>query len=249
VDETDPLLSARAELAVQKQIADDRALLVEQMIGIVSHDLRNPLSTIQLSATVLKAHELTPKGRERVEAILRATKRSAQLIGNLLDFTQARLGSGLRVRPRAIDPHSVVAQAIDDLRVAFPGRLKHSTLGAGQCSADPDRLAQLLGNLVSNAAVYGDPAGTVTVTSIVDDEQLRLSVHNTGPAIPADQLPTLFDAMTRGNASDASRSAGLGLFIVREIARAHGGTVTAQSSPAQGTTVGVTLPRAAPTAR
>jgi sigma-B regulation protein RsbU (phosphoserine phosphatase) len=89
----------------------------------------------------------------------------------------------------------------------------------------------------------------VTVTSIVDDAALRLSVHNTGPAIPAEQLPGLFDAMTRGNASDALHGVGLGLFIVREIARAHGGGVSAQSSPADGTTVGVTLPRAARTAR
>jgi sigma-B regulation protein RsbU (phosphoserine phosphatase) len=89
----------------------------------------------------------------------------------------------------------------------------------------------------------------VTVTSIVDDKQLRLSVHNTGPVIPAGQLPRLFDAMTRGNAGDSSHGVGLGLFIVREIARAHGGGVTAQSSPVDGTTVGVTLPRAAPLAR
>ncbi|HEY2189144.1 MAG TPA: PAS domain-containing sensor histidine kinase [Caldimonas sp.] len=243
------LVSAQAELDLQKQAAEDRALLAEQMIGVVSHDLRNPLSTIQLSATVLKTHELTPKGRERVEAILRATRQSARLIGDLLDFTQARLGGGLRIQPREIDAHRVLAQAIEDLRVAFPGRLEHATFGAGDCSADPDRLAQLLGNLVSNAVVHGDPAGTVTVTSTVDDAALRLSVHNTGPAIPAEQLPRLFDAMTRGNASDTLHGVGLGLFIVREIARAHGGGVSAQSSPADGTTVGVTLPRATRTAR
>ncbi|HEX4233811.1 MAG TPA: PAS domain-containing sensor histidine kinase [Caldimonas sp.] len=240
------LVSAQAELDLQKRAAEDRALLAEQMIGIVSHDLRNPLSTIQLSATVLKAHELTPKGRERVEAILRATRQSARLIGDLLDFTQARLGGGLRIRLREIEPHSVLALAIDDLRIAFPGRrLVHAMVGAGNCVADPERLAQLLGNLVSNAIVRGDPAGAVTVTSTVDDRCLRLDVHNTGLVIQDELLPTLFDATTRGRPSDAAHGAELGLFIVREIARAHGGSVTARSSVAKGTTFAAVLPRAA----
>jgi sigma-B regulation protein RsbU (phosphoserine phosphatase) len=237
------LVSAQAELDLQKQAAEDRALLAEQMIAIVSHDLRNPLSTIQLSATVLKAHELTPKGRERVEAILRATRSSARLIGDLLDFTQARLAGALRIRPREIDPHSVLAHAIGDLRVKYPGRqLVHATVGAGSCVADPERLAQLLGNLVSNAVVHGDPAGVVTVTSSIDDCCLRLEVHNTGPVIDGEVLPTLFDAMPRGRASDAARGVGFGLFIVREIARAHGGSVMARSSAAEGTTFAAVLP-------
>src|SRR3954471_15490181 len=85
------LVDAQAELDLQKRSAEDRALLAEQMIGIVSHDLRNPLSTIQLSATVLKGHELSEKGRQRIDAILRATRQSTRLIGDLLVFTQARL--------------------------------------------------------------------------------------------------------------------------------------------------------------
>jgi phosphoserine phosphatase RsbU/P len=240
------LVNARAELDLQKRSAEDRALLAEQMIGIVSHDLRNPLSTIQLSATVLKGHELSERRRQRIDAILRATRQSTRLIGDLLVFTQARLGGGLRVHPREIDPHAVVAQAVEDLRVSFPGsRLEHRSAGAGPCVADPDRLAQLLGNLVGNSMIHGDPAGAVTVRSTVEDRSLTLSVHNHGPVIPPEQLPTLFDAMTRGSSSGPSHGVGLGLFIVREIARAHGGSVTAQSSAADGTTIGAVLPLAA----
>jgi len=239
------LVEAQAEIEVQRRAAEDRALVAEQMMGIVSHDLRNPLSTIQLSATVLKAQELTPKQRNRVEAILRATARSTRMIADLLDFTQARLGRGLRVDPAEIDPHAAVAQAVDDLRMAYPGRgLELRTAGEGRAFVDADRLAQLLGNLVSNAMTHGDPEGVVTVSSTIDERALTLSVHNAGAPIPVEQLPLLFEPMTRGNAR--GEGIGLGLFIVREIARRHGGDVAARSSAEEGTTVEVVVPLQAP---
>jgi len=239
------LVDAQAEIEVQRRAAEDRALVAEQMMGIVSHDLRNPLSTIQLSATVLKAQQLTPKQRNRVEAILRATARSTRMIADLLDFTQARLGRGLRVDPAEIDPHAAVAQAVDDLRMAYPGRgLVLKTAGEGRAFVDADRLAQLLGNLVSNAMTHGDPEGMVTVSSALDERALTLSVHNAGAPIPTEQLPLLFEPMTRGNAR--GEGIGLGLFIVREIARRHGGDVAARSSAEAGTTVEVVVPLRAP---
>jgi sigma-B regulation protein RsbU (phosphoserine phosphatase) len=241
------LVDAQTELDVQRRTAEDRALFAEQMIGIVSHDLRNPLSTIQLSANVLKAQELTPKQRNRVEAILRATARSTRMIADLLDFTQARLGRGLRVDRAEIDPHAVIGQAVDDLRIAYPGRtLVLKTSGSGRAFADADRLAQLLGNLVGNAMTHGDPEGAVTVVSAIDAQSLKLSVHNAGPAIPAEQMPVLFEPMTRGTAK--GEGIGLGLFIVREIARRHGGDVAARSSADAGTTVEAVVPLRAPEA-
>ncbi|MEO8310677.1 MAG: PAS domain-containing sensor histidine kinase [Caldimonas sp.] len=240
------LVAAQAELDVQKRAAEDRALFAEQMVGIVSHDLRNPLSVIQLSATLLQREQLTEQQTGRVEAILRATGRSTRLIGDLLDFTQARLGGGLRVKLSRIDPHRVLAQAAEDLRLSYPGRLLvHSMTGTGECIADADRLTQLLGNLVSNAMTHGDPAGPVTVRSAIDDQRLTIEVHNQGPVIPAEHLPRLFDAMTRGDASGTSEGVGLGLFIVREIAREHGGSVNARSSAAEGTAITVFMPVAA----
>ena len=235
------LVATQAELDVQRRAAEDRALFAEQMIGIVSHDLRNPLSTIQLSATALKAHELTPKQRNRVEAILRATALSTRMISDLLDFTQARLGRGLRVDRAEIDPHAVVAQAVEDLRIAYPGRvLVLKTSGSGTAFVDAHRLAQLLGNLVSNALTHGDPQGAVTIASSLDDRSLTLAVHNAGAPIAAEQMPVLFEPMTRGGAK--GEGLGLGLFIVREIARRHGGDVSARSSAADGTTLEVVVP-------
>ncbi len=235
------LVAAQDELDVQRRGAEDRAVFAEQMIGIVSHDLRNPLSTIQLSATVLKAHELTPRQRNRVEAILRATALGTRMISDLLDFTQARLGRGLRIDRAEVDPHAVVGQALGDLRMAYPGRaIVLRAAGDGTAFLDAHRLAQLLGNLVSNALTHGDREGVVTVVSSLDGRSLTLSVHNVGTPIPAEQMPMLFEPMTRGSAK--GEGIGLGLFIVREIARRHGGDVSARSSAAEGTTLEVVLP-------
>ena len=235
------LVEVQTELDVQRRAAEERALFAEQMIGIVSHDLRNPLSTIQLSAAILKAQELTPKQHKRVEAILRATAHGTRMISDLLDFTQARLGRGLRLERAEIDPHALVGQAVDDLRVAHPGRaLVLKTSGSGRMSADAQRLAQLLGNLVANAMTHGEPEGTVTVVAAIDDRALTLSVHNTGAPIPVEQLATLFEPMTRG--SSRGEGIGLGLFIVREIARRHGGDVVVRSTAEDGTAVEVVVP-------
>ncbi|WP_418317884.1 ATP-binding protein [Piscinibacter sakaiensis] len=243
------LSAAQQELERQRAVAEDRAAFAEQMIGIVSHDLRNPLMAIQTSATLLGAGELGRAQRRAADAIGRAVTRSNRLIQDLLDLTRARIGNGLRIYATEIDLHQVVAAAVDELRLAHPNRtVDHRTSGSGRCKADADRLAQLVGNLVTNALNYGDAFAPVTVTSGGDGDLCELLVHNTGKPIPAEQLPTLFDAMTRGSGSGGAspQSVGLGLFIVREIARAHAGKVTVASSASEGTTFVVTLPARAP---
>ncbi|HVT06523.1 MAG TPA: PAS domain-containing sensor histidine kinase [Polyangia bacterium] len=228
--------------------ARERAMFAQQMMGIVSHDLRNPLSTIQTGAVLLARGELTA-GQQRVLArISSATDRATRLIGDLLDFTQAQLGSGLAVVPQPVDLHAVVAEAVEDLRLAYSGRkIVHESVGAGGCSADANRLAQLVGNLVSNAMTYGAPEAAVRVVSTVDEGALAISVHNQGPPIPPDVLPHIFQPMSRGSeAGRVSRSVGLGLYIVSEIARAHGGTTSVASTVAEGTTFTTVIPRRAP---
>jgi sigma-B regulation protein RsbU (phosphoserine phosphatase) len=237
-------LVAEAE-ALQEQ-ARDRALVAEQMMGIVSHDLRNPLQTIQMGAVLLTRGGATPHQLAVLGRITRATDRAHRLIADLLDFTQARLGKGLSLDPRPIDPHATIADVVDELSQAFPGRaLRHERVGQGDCVADPDRLAQLVGNLIANALVYGQPDATVTVRSDVGADGLRLSVHNTGTPIPAEMLPTVFEPLVRGDVgASAQRSVGLGLYIVREIAKGHGGSVSVASSLADGTTFTASFPRA-----
>ncbi|MEO5772306.1 MAG: PAS domain-containing sensor histidine kinase [Burkholderiaceae bacterium] len=215
----------------------------EQMMGIVSHDLRNPLSIILMNCSVMLRGDPQSPHRPAVERMTRAARLANRLIADLLDFTAARIGRGLSIQPRPIELHQAVAHALDDLRTAFAQHeLLHQAHGMGSCTADSDRIAQLLGNLVANAAAYGAPDRPVTIDSRVANGQCQLSVHNEGAPIPAEHLASLFEPMTQGDGTPAQRSVGLGLFIVREIARAHGGEVQVESSAASGTRFTFTFP-------
>lgn len=226
--------------------AKDRALFAEQMIGIVSHDLRNPLSSIALGTAVLSRGEATEGQKRTLNRIIRSTERATRLIGDLLDFTQARLGGGLSVTLDSVDLHQAVAHAVDELAAIYPGRvLKHERSGAGGCAADANRVAQLVGNLVSNAMAYGAPDTAVTITSRIDEAACSIAVHNHGQPIPEEVASRIFQPMTRGeHAQNTQRSVGLGLFIVREIARAHHGDAHVSSSVEGGTTFTIEFPRA-----
>ena len=230
--------------------AEDRALLAEQMIGIVSHDLRNPLAAIQASAHLLARGDLSADQYKVLSRITNSASRANRLIADLLDFTVARIGSGLAIAPQPVDLHLLVADNLTELRDAFPTRLlRHERRGEGMSLADADRLSQLIGNLVGNAVAYGDPAEPITVTSQIEARMFVLSVHNHGEPIPAASLRTLFEPMVRGDgsAADAKRSVGLGLFIVREIVRAHRGEILATSTAEDGTNFRAMFPRRVPT--
>jgi sigma-B regulation protein RsbU (phosphoserine phosphatase) len=239
------LLLSRKRLEELNALAIDRALLAEEMIGIVSHDLRNPLSSISLGSALLARGELSESQQRTLQRVVRSTERANRLIADLLDFTQARIGRALSVTLEPIDVHEAVAHAVDELAQVYPGRvLRHVCEGQGGSPADANRLAQLVGNLVSNAMVYGKPDAAVTVTSRVDATAFSIAVHNEGAPIPQEIQTRIFQPMTRGTTtSSATRSVGLGLFIVREIAKAHGGTTTVASSAEAGTTFTAVFPR------
>lgn len=244
------LLLSRQKL--QAQVAEverlqaetrDRALFAEQMIGIVSHDLRNPLSAVHTGIQLLFRHAPTDNQARVLSRMAQSVERANRLVSDLLDFTVARVGKGIAVDARPVDLHEVVAQSLAELALSFPDRvLRHQTRGNGKCNADPDRLSQLVGNLVANAVAYGDASRDVTVTTTVRSEHIEISVHNWGAAIPAELVASLFQPMVRGAVTASGRSVGLGLFIIREIAKAHGGTVKVDSSDALGTTFTAVLP-------
>lgn len=226
--------------------ASDRAMFAEQMVGIVSHDLRNPIMAMLMSAELLGKGVVTPEQSEVLARILRAGDRASRLIANLLDLTQARLGSGLSVSPQAMELHATVAGAVQELSQVFPDRvLHHVQQGPSRCIADADRLAQLVGNLVSNAMAYGESGAPVLVTSTREKAFFSISVQNRGRPIPAGIMDGLFDLMVRGcDEVNTGRSVGLGLFIVSEIAKAHGGTVSVTSTLEDGTVFTVVIPQA-----
>jgi phosphoserine phosphatase RsbU/P len=219
--------------------ARDRALFAEQMIGIVSHDLRNPLFAISMGGIVLARDPAIGSRHKRVlENIDRSTQRARRLIDDLLDFTLVRVGHGLSVTCKDVDFHELVGRCVQELQQSFPERvIHHVSDGPGECQVDPDRIAQLLGNLVANAVTYGDPSDAITVTSIGGHGEILLKVHNFGPPIPPELQKRMFEPMVRGGkAGSAVRSVGLGLFIVKAIADSHHGSVNVTSTANEGTT-------------
>ncbi|MFP2908623.1 PAS domain-containing protein [Pyxidicoccus sp. 3LFB2] len=223
-----------------------RAGFEQQLIGIVSHDLRNPISAITLSAgTLLRRPDLDERQRQPLNRILASAERANRLIRDLLDFTQARLGGGLPTRPQPMDFHAFTRQVLDEIQVSHPEReLQVEQHGDGQGAWDADRLAQLVGNLLGNALSYSPPGSPVRVATRGEAADLVLEVHNTGAPIPPEVLPRLFQPMQRGAAGGTSnRSVGLGLYIVDQIVRAHRGAISVTSLPEQGTTFTVRLPR------
>jgi sigma-B regulation protein RsbU (phosphoserine phosphatase) len=237
----------RAEelLKQQERDARSRAVLLEQLVGIVSHDLRTPLQAVSLGASLLASSPLSTSQTRTVNRISSAASRAHRLILDLLDFTQARLGGGIHVTKSECDVHAVVADVVEELKLAWPGRmLEHRALGTGMCLVDPDRISQIVTNLTTNALTYGQPDLVVTVRSGVAQSQCVIEVHNSGPPIPQELVPHVFEPLRRGEQQVklGSRSVGLGLYIVQQIAAAHGGKVAVKSSHAEGTTFSVHLP-------
>jgi signal transduction histidine kinase len=226
------LARAQQEARRVQRSLQDRVEFEQQLIGVVSHDLRNPLSTIRLSAQVLRSKLKDDGQRAVIERIVRATGQADRMIRDLLDFTQARLGTGIPIEPTAIDFHEVVRQVLGDLRVAHPERdLRLEQTGPGAGCWDPGRLAQLTMNLVGNAYQHSLPETPIQVETAVDEREATLKVRNAGPAIAPNELGRLFEPLRRGRSlsSTSTGSIGLGLFISQAIARAHGGDVEVAS--------------------
>nr|WP_122589195.1 PAS domain-containing sensor histidine kinase [Pseudomonas viridiflava] len=241
------LTSARNRLRLAHAEAEIRAIFAEQMVGIVSHDLRNPLAAIKMAAGLLERSLLEPRQQRFLGQIHHSTDRAERMIVDLLDFTQARVGQGINLSMQSIDLHATVARGVEELRLTFTANaLIHRMEGEGACVADPDRLLQLVGNLVSNAVTYGAPNSDIVITSAFEANAIKVSVHNRGEPIPMEKVDSLYEPAVRVvSDSDETRTVGLGLFIVREIIRAHLGDINVRSSAEKGTTFTATLPRPA----
>jgi PAS domain S-box-containing protein len=232
----------RAEIKLRQQSDFE-----QQLVGIVSHDLRNPLSAIQLGTTLLMEQPgQTPDTLKTAARIASSTDRAIRLVRDLLDFTQARLGGGIHVQPSATNLHVLTRHVLEEIQQVHRGRVLELELqGDGHGLWDPDRLEQVVTNLVTNACKYSPADSPVKVSVAADGDEVVLRVHNQGAPIPESMLQTIFEPMTRGSSpSDRSgRSVGLGLYIVKHIVAAHGGEVAVTSDISSGTVFAVRLPR------
>lgn len=230
-----------AQLARAKRVA-------EQVVGIVSHDLRSPITAISLNTESLLRQGPSAPARIALERIHHSTCRAERMITDLLDLTRTRMGSGMSLHPAPTDLLSVATQVVQELREVHPGNaFTLTSRGDLHGVWDAERLAQVLSNLLNNAAKYGRAQTPVTLTLDAEADGVAMMVHNHGAPIAAEDLKHLFEPMWRG--ADGRRKGegvGLGLFIVDAIVRSHGGFCQVRSSQDAGTTFRVALPRIAP---
>ena len=245
------VVGALQDVSEHKRLEEEarqRTAFERQLIGIVSHDLRNPLNAISLAAgALLKSEDLEERHRRNAIRVLTAAERATRMIRDLLDFTQARQGGGIPLNRRAADLHELVHTVLDEVQATHPERtLLVEQSGDGTGAWDPDRLAQVITNLLGNAIQYSPPDAPVKVTTRGEVDAVVLEVHNAGPPIAPELLGRIFEPMERGSHTQpgrSGRSIGLGLFIVRHIVLAHGGRVSVRSLVEEGTTFTVLLPR------
>jgi signal transduction histidine kinase/GAF domain-containing protein len=216
----------------------------ERFIGIVSHDLRSPLNAIALSAGVLlKSPDLAPALSRPAGRILANVERMSKMISDLLDLTRGRLGGGIPITPMPVDLVPIAKNVVEESEQTHATRrFELECHGDTRGDWDGDRLAQVLSNLVSNALQHGDPASPVRVAVDGRTNDVTLTVRNSGPAIPPEALPHIFDPFRRASDKGPHSGLGLGLFIASEAVRAHGGHIGVTSNE-RGTTFLVTLPR------
>lgn len=180
------------------------------------------------------------------------TKAMEQLINDLLDFASTWLGNALPLDRKPVDLQKLCREVVDEFHVTHPHRTLHfHPRGDLTGNWDAARLRQVVSNLLGNALRHGSPDGPVELSAASEGGDVVLSVHNEGEPIPPDMIPTLFDPMVRHTAPEsvlrrAPGSIGLGLYIVREIVHAKGGTVEVASTAQQGTTFTVRIPRQPP---
>ena len=243
-------LTEEAEAARERAQAGERELQAvaefrEMFIGMLGHDLRNPLMGINMAAGLLLSHgQLDDHGTKTVARIVNSAQRMSKMITQLLDLTRARLGGGLRleVRPTRLDE---VCQAVIDEFAA--GAIRLDVAGDVSGLWDASRLEEALSNLVGNAVAYAAAASVIVVRAYAAGEAVVAEVSNLGPPIPVEALPFIFEPFSRARPQEvsASGSLGLGLYIAQQIALAHGGALDAHSSSGT-TTFTMRLPRGRP---
>jgi phosphoserine phosphatase RsbU/P len=235
----------------QEEEREQEGRFRERFIGVLGHDLGNPLAAIRISAAVLLSRDtLTPEVQRVMQRIDRSAERMARLVRQLLDFTRARMAGGIPLRPRDISLEEVCRSIIAELELAHPNRDIHLEVrGSAQGFWDEERMAQVLSNLVANALQHSPPGTPVSVRLEGLDSLQRIEVHNAGAPIPASARATLFEPFhhSGSGAGKAPRNGlGLGLYIVAQIVRAHGGQIDVSSTPEAGTSFIVLLPRTVP---
>jgi hypothetical protein len=218
----------------------------DQFVGILGHDLRNPLNAIAAGAALLTmTADSDPRSANTASRILRSAHRMGRLIDDLLDLTVTRLGGSIPLTREAVDLEALCQEVVLEAQAAHAGAsVTFASSGDLRGEWDRDRLAQVLSNLLGNAIQHGD-GGPVALGAQGSGPDVVVTVHNRGVPIPMEAQEAIFEPLVRraaGAAADAN-GIGLGLFIARTIVASHEGQISVSSSETDGTTMTVRLPR------
>lgn len=235
-------------LRSEKEVLAERqrtAEFQERFIAILGHDLRNPLSSVSMGIQLLRRLGDAAQTEATLDRIASSAARMSRMIDQLLDLTRSRLGGGIAITRVPMNLGKLVIDVVDEARAAHPERtLLVETNGDLEGRWDPDRLAQVLSNLVGNALTHGSLERPVRVTARGEGNQVKIAVCNSGPPIPEPLKQVLFDPFRRGQqATSRTSGLGLGLYITHEIVVAHGGTINVTSTETEGTKLQVVLER------
>ncbi|MDZ4805303.1 MAG: ATP-binding protein [Candidatus Eisenbacteria bacterium] len=205
----------------------------ELFIGILGHDLRNPLGSIVMSATLLlRRGRIDEQDAETAARIIRSSQRMTRMIAQLLDLTRARLGGGLPIETKPADLREICRNVVEEFGTTIKSEFEGDMTGTW----DRDRLEQVFSNLAGNAIEYATPGTVVIIKAHADGAEVVVEIRNKGASIPADLLPFLFEPFRRGEQGEkpVGGNLGLGLYISKQIVLSHGGELDAYS--ANGTT-------------
>ena len=232
--------ATEAALLSERETADLR----EQFIAVLGHDLRNPLAAVGATADLLSRRKAEPDLVTMGKRLRSATTRMAHLIDDVMDFARGRLGSGIGVSLAACDTLSIaLTDVVTELSIANPERTVVSSIAIDDSVyCDRVRIQQLLSNLLGNALTHGAASAPVTVTASVEGGYLNLAVANGGDLISPDNLKNVFEPYWRPASSAPGGGLGLGLYICKQIVRAHRGHLEVVSSSDTGTCFTARLP-------
>ena len=227
------LLEGRVKAEAEAKAEREAAVLREQFIAVLGHDLRNPVAAIAAGIGMLQRREqLSTKASAILTEMNSSVARASDLINNVLDLARGSLGGGLVLQRNADAPLTpVLTQVIAEMGVIAPGRHIEARIKIEEpVCCDRGRIGQLASNLLSNAVTHGEKAQPIRFEAFTDNGRLELSVANAGAPIPEEVLPRLFQPFFRGDVRPSRNGLGLGLFIASEIAKAHFGELEVTSS-------------------
>jgi sigma-B regulation protein RsbU (phosphoserine phosphatase) len=228
-------------LQISKQLAETKliteqqnAVIREQFIAVLGHDLRNPLGAVIIASQMLEHTECGKKEQKLIQLLRNSSKRMKEMIDNIMDLARGRLGGGITISPELLNLDQLLMNVTEELTVAWPSRSIDFEFKIDKdVVCDRGRIAQLVSNLLANAITHGSETSAVILKAISNEGFWEISVANEGEPIPEKALPQLFHPFHREDSHSSQNGLGLGLYIASEIAKAHHGLLSVKSDEKQ----------------